>query len=164
MGTICLSINLKNGGISQYNNFAFSSFCNRFGQILGTMGGVGVCAIGEQYSTDNGAAIMSSFETFSGNFDYPGPKTIRSMVVQYQSISNLTFAYKADEERERSKTLSPFNRTPPGGPQAQQVNGDSDLLGTVFSFSVANRNGDAFTVYSVHATPIFLNIGRSRVR
>lgn len=156
-------MNLKNGGISQYNGFDFSSLCNWNGIVLGTKPGVGLCEIGEQYKTDNGAKIYASFSTVPSDLGYQGPKALRSIVAQYRADSNLTLTYTADEKRSRSKTIYPFNT--PMEPQARQVNAARDIRGTVFSFSVSNMGSASdFTLYSLSITPVLLNIGHSRVK
>lgn len=162
MATVCFSINLRNRGISQYTNFRFSSMGNWKGQVLGSIPGVGICGIGEEYDTDNGADIDGSFKLFANNLGYPGPKTIRNMTVQYAAEGDLILTYTADKKKTRSKTLSPFYTAME--PQAQQVTGARDVYGTVFSFEIENDMGGKFTVFSIYATPINKNIGLSRVR
>lgn len=163
MATVSFSVNLKNGGISQYNGFDFSSLCNWNGRVFGTKHGVGLCEIGEQYKTDNGAKIYASFATLPSDLGYQGPKALRSIVAQYRADSKLILTYTADEKRSRSKTIYPFNT--PMEPQARQINAARDIRGTVFSFSVSNMGSAAdFTVYALNITPVLLNIGSARVK
>lgn len=162
MGTVCLSINLRNKAVTQYHGFNFSSMALWRGGLYGAAPGVGLCSIGEQHDTDNGAPIPASLSTFANDLGYPGPKAIRSATVVIGASNRVAITCTADQRRTVTKNIPIlFDGEEPHG---RQVTMPRTVFGTSIDFSIANVNGGDFTLYGLYATVIKKHIGFSRVK
>lgn len=154
---IALTTNLKLGpatakATTQRIGFEMTSMC-KFGDNYLVTSDSGLYELGG--NDLDGSNIDSYFEPVTTDFGISNQKRLRYVYIGFQSSGNLQLVVTADEQTERTYTITPTKT----GQQKIRVTIGRDAKGRYWNFRIKNVSGCDFSIDSIDVLPVVLSHG-----
>lgn len=152
-------VNLKNMGLTEYDNFAFNSMTRFNGEYLAA-GTNGLFAM--TGTTDNGVAIDARIRFGMTNFGSEKLKRIEDAFLEYRSAGDLLFRIIIDGGETYEYTVSATGNT---GMAKNRAKIGKAIESNFWTLEIENIDGTAFDLQSISIRPVILSrkIGRPAV-
>lgn len=159
MGTVTISINLRNRAISQYHGISNSGMAV-FNKVFYIADSLGINRFGYEFTTDQGTNIDSYAEFAATNMGISNAKAARSHHLSFFADGDLRLTWYANESSERAEEIT--HGSDNSVYQDAKVKGNRKVEGTFFNYRLDNISGSDFTVEALRVVPIIKNLGKNK--
>lgn len=159
MGTVAISINLRNRAITQYHDFPNGGMAV-FDKTFYVADPLGIYTFGYEFITDNGNQISAYAEFAATNMGIANAKAARSHHMSYYADGDLLLTWYANESSERAEEVT--HGSDNSVYQDEKIKGNRKVEGTFFNYRLDNVNGSDFTVEALRVVPIIKNLGKNK--